>query len=203
MAPAPRRREILTDAGPPPTVTLDAGAPAASARYRTAKAKAKAFASTFTWSETPTLEQAPNEPGLYGGVGAEAFAIERVELWLKKGEFALRATSGGVDACLGPEIVVRGVFEAKRYSLPLEAGRGYFQVPRGGVESDAVPFVETTSYQAASASEIEITKVVQNQKGEPIKASGRFVTVTQPRAPFKPMWAAGTFVDAPVTFFAP
>lgn len=202
--PAPKRtRFVEMDAGPPPTVDMDAGAPVATAEYAAAKAKARSFADSFTWSTTPTLEQAPKQPGLYGGVGAEAFAIAKVELWIKKGEFTLRAATGGVDRCLGPEVVVRGALETKTYESPLETGRGYFQVPRGGVQTDRVRFVETTSYEAPSASVIEITKITRDPAGQPTKASGRFVVVMQPRSPFAPMWTAGSFVDAPVTVFAP
>ena len=199
----PRKPFVATDAGPPPTVDMDAGAPVATAEYTAAKAKARAFAAGFTWSTTPTLEQAPKEPGLFGGIGNEPFAISKVEVWVKKGEFTLRAATGGVDHCLGPEIVVRGALETKTFTSPLEAGRGYFQAPRGGVQTDAVRFVETTSYEAPTASVIEITKLSRRPDGQPDKASGRFVIVVQPRSPFSQMWAAGSFVDAPVTVFAP
>lgn len=197
-----RQREAPSDAGPPPTVDFDASAPVPSAEYLAAKARATAFASRFVWSPSPTLEQAPKDNGLFGGVGSEAFAIARVELWRKKGEFALRAATGGVERCLGPEIVVRGTLEEKTYENPLQASRGYFQAPRGGEESDRVAFVETTSFQAKSASVIEIEKLTMGPDGQPSKASGRFVMVMEGRAPFKPMWAAGRFVDAPVTVFA-
>jgi hypothetical protein len=201
---APARKPFVeTDAGSPPTVDMDAGAPVPTAEYLQARARARTFADSFTWSATPTLEQAPKELGLFGGVGHAAFAIATVEVWIKKGEFTLRAATGGVDHCLGPEVVVRGALETKTYTSPLEAGRGFFQVPRGGVETDAVRFVETTSYEAPTASVLEITKVTRNDSGEPSKVSGRFVIVVQPRSPFSPMWAAGSFVDAPVTVFAP
>jgi len=199
----PRKREPRSDAGPPPTVELDASAPVASPAYRAAKARAQAFAARFVWSKTPTLEQAPTEAATYGGVGTEAFSIAKVELWIKKGELTVRATSGGVERCLGPELVVRGELETKTYDNPLEANKAYFQVPRGGEETDAVRFVETTSYQAPSASVVQIEKLVREADGTPIKATGRFVMVMEGRAPFKPMWAASRFVDAPVTVFAP
>lgn len=202
--PPPRpKRDAAYDAGPPPTVEYDGGVPTPSAAYLAAKARAKTFATGFTWSEKPTIEQAPKEAGLFGAVGSEAFAIEKVEIWIKKGEFALRAATGGVERCLGPEIVVRGTLEEKTFENPFDAGRGYFQVPRGGQESDRVLFVETTSYQAKSAAVIQIDKLVRGADGEPKKASGRFVTTMEARSPFKPMWAAGRFVDAPVTVFAP
>ena len=200
----PRRAPfIATESGPAPTVDMDAGAPVATAEYLAAKAKARTFADSFTWSSSPSLDQAPKLPGLYGGVGTEAFAIAKVEVWVKKGEFTLRAATGGVERCLGPEILVRGALDIKTFETPLEAGRGYFQVPRGGAQTDRVRFVETTSYEAPSASAIEITKLTRDPAGQPTKASGRFVVVMQPRPPFAPMWAAGAFVDAPVTVFAP
>lgn len=202
-APPPPKHEAPYDAGPPPTVTFDASAPIASPAYLAAKARAKAFAADFRWSEAPSLDQAPKQPGSFGGVGAEAFAIEKVEIWIKKGEFSLRAATGGVERCLGPEIIVRGALEQKSYSNPFDSGRGYFQAPRGGDETDQVSFVETTSYQAKSAAVIEIEKLVRGADGEPKRASGRFVTTMEARSPFKPMWAAGRFVDAPVTVFAP
>lgn len=199
----PRPRDVPTDAGPPPTVDLDASAPVASPEYRAAKARAEAFATRFVWSKTPKLDQAPTEAASYGGVGSEAFSIAKVELWSKKGELTLRAATGGVERCLGPEIVVRGELETKLYETALDAGRGYFQAPRGGEEDDAVRFVETTSYQAPSASVLDIEKLTRAADGTPTKASGRFVMVMEGRSPFKPMWAAGRFVDAPVTIFAP
>ncbi len=198
-----RKRFVATDAGPPPTVDMDAGVPMATAEYLAARARASAFAAGFTWSTTPTLEQAPTQPGLFGGIGSAPFAIAKVEIWVKKGEFTLRATSGGVDHCLGPELVVRGALETKTFTSPLDSGHGYFQVPRGGAETDAVRFVETTTYVAPTASVLEITKLDRRADGEPVKASGRFVVVMQPRSPYSRMWAAGSFVDAPVTAFVP
>lgn len=198
-----RKGFVETDAGPPPTVDMDAGVPVATAQYLAAKSRARAFAAGFTWSSTPTLEQAPTQPGLFGGIGSAPFAIAKLEIWVKKGEFTLRATSGGVDHCLGPELVVRGALETKTFTSPLEPGRGYFQVPRGGAETDAVRFVETTTYVAPTASVLEITKLERRADGEPVKASGRFVVVMEPRSPYSRMWAAGSFVDAPVTAFVP
>lgn len=202
--PPPRpRHETPYDAGPAPQVELDASAPRAAPTpaYLAERARARAFAEHFTWSKKPSLDQAPKEQASYGGVGAEAFAIARVEIWVKKGEFSVRAVTGGVERCLGPEIVIRGALETKTYDMPFDVGRGYFQAPRGGAERDDVPFVETTSYQAPSATVLEIQTLARDSAGHPKAATGRFVTMMEGRAPIPRMWAVSTFVEAAVTVF--
>lgn len=199
--PKPTAQRRARDTSPPPTVRFTDGVLASvapAAHYLELKRNAQAFARTFVWSEPPSLEQAPSTPGLFGSIGATPFAMESAELWVKQGETSLRLASGGRCACLGPEIVLRGALEAKVY----EGERVLFQLPRGGVQSDEVSIVETTSYQGEARAVVAIDEL-RGATPTGMRASGRFVVLLPARPPTPRVWATGRFADAPVRVFAP
>lgn len=147
----------------------------------------------FTWSEKPSLADAPKDKA-YANVGGKTFELPKVELWIseKQGEITLRTNDG---VLLGPSLMFKGVPKA---GLTIDEkfgqNRGYFQVPKKGDTVECSK--QTTSYNGQNARIVKITKY------DGKVADGSFVTTWQESFGEKrKFWAAGTFKDAKVVVF--
>jgi len=147
----------------------------------------------FTWSETPSLADAPKDK-VYANVGGKTFELPKVELWVSesRGDISLRMTDG---VLLGPSITWDGTPKA---GLLLDEkfgkNKGHFQVPKKGDTAECAR--QTTSSNSPNARIVKITKY------DGKTADGTFVSTWQEGFGEKrKFWAAGTFKDAKVVIF--
>jgi hypothetical protein len=151
----------------------------------------------FTWSETPSLSDAPAD-GAYMQIGSgPVMKADEVEIWVdkKRASFDLRVRTKGPG--LGPSITVKSL---PRTGLVSEdkfgSNSGYFQVPKKGAMANC--FKQTTSYNGQNARIVKITKYDEAKK----TADGSFVTTWKEGFDEKrTFWAAGTFKNAHVVVF--
>ena len=150
----------------------------------------------FAWTESPSLDRAPTD-GAYVGLGDRVLpANVSIEHSAKRDEWSLRVeskTKSDDEPALGPSVTFHGkptVGAPVSVAMNAAHQKGFFQAPLKGYT--AAKYADTSSFNDAYASTIEITKL------EGGKASGRFAVAFRDDDNRK-LWAAGTFTDAPYT----